>query len=252
MGLFKKKEIIDEETQKKTILENNRKRLVNEKTSFDVKESYKELRTNITFSLTKKGCKKIMVTGSVASEGKSTTCVNTAITFGEVGSRILLIDCDLRKPNVGKLFNIPKGKGLSNVLVGEVEVEDVIHQSEYPNLDVIFAGNIPPNPTELLSSDTMKSVIDELCKKYDYIFFDTPPVSIVTDAVLLSKMVDGVVVVSRQNYTERKLLAQSIEKLNFVGAKIIGIVLNHVEVSKKSYGKYGGKYASYTAYGQNR
>jgi capsular exopolysaccharide synthesis family protein len=249
MGLFKKKEVIDEETQKKTVLENNRKRLVNEKTSFDVKESYKELRTNITFSLTKKGCKKIMVTGSVASEGKSTTCVNTAITFGEVGSRILLIDCDLRKPNVGKLFNIPKGKGLSNVLVGEIEVEEVIHQSEYPNLDVIFAGNIPPNPTELLSSDNMKSVVDELCKKYDYIFFDTPPVSIVTDAVLLSKMADGVVVVSRQNYTERKLLAQSIEKLNFVGAKIIGIVLNHVETSKKSYGKYGGKYASYTAYG---
>jgi capsular exopolysaccharide synthesis family protein len=249
MGLFKKKEIIDEEQQKKIILENNRKRLVNKKTAFDVKESYKELRTNIMFSLSKKGCKKIMVTGSVESEGKSTTCANVAITFAEMGSRILLIDCDLRKPNLNNLFDKLKMRGLSNVLVNEAELSEVIFHSDYTNLDVIFAGNIPPNPTELLSSDTMKYVVDELGKKYDYIFFDTPPVSIVTDAVLLSKLMDGVVMVSRENYTERKMLNQSIGKLNFVGAKIIGIVLNDVDSSKTGYGKYGGRYSAYGGYG---
>jgi capsular exopolysaccharide synthesis family protein len=248
MGLFKKKETVDEEQQKKILLENNRKRLVKSDTAFDVKESYKELRTNIMFSLSKKGCKKIMVTGSVASEGKSTTCTNVAITFAEVGSKILLVDCDLRKPNLGNLFNKKKEKGLSNVLVNETELNDVIFHSDYTNLDVIFAGNIPPNPTELLSSDTMSYVVDELSKRYDYIFFDTPPVSIVTDAVLISKLMDGVVMVSRQNYTERKMLSQSIDKLCFVGAKIIGIVLNDVDSSKVGYGKYGGKYSSYGGY----
>jgi capsular exopolysaccharide synthesis family protein len=242
MGIFgfKKKEAVDEELQTKALLESNRKKILNDSSRFDVRESYKELRTNITFSLSKKGCKKILITSSVAHEGKSTTSANTAICFAETGARVLLIDCDLRKPNLGNLFGEPKSSGLSNVLVNEVEVSDVIYHSKYTNLDLVFAGNIPPNPTELLSSDSMGDIIKELEKKYDYIFFDTPPVNIVTDAVLVSKFTDGVVVVSRQNYTEKKLLGQSINRLRFVNAKIIGVVLNDVELSKASYGKYGG------------
>lgn len=249
MNLFKKK-TIDTTLETKKSTEENRLRLLSKDTRFDVKESYKELRTNVMFSLTKQGCKIIAVTSSIASEGKSTTCFNTAITFAETGAKVLVIDCDMRRPNVAKLLNIKNDKGLSNILVGESTVEQVLVHSVYDGLDVITAGNIPPNPTELLTSDNVEITLEKLKEKYDYIFLDTPPVTIVTDAILLSKNVDGFIVVVRQTRAEKKMLTDAVGKLRFVNAKIIGFVFNGVVVSKSGYGYYkkNYKYSKYSTY----
>lgn len=240
MGIFKlkKKESADAHQLKKQKIEADRKRIYNDNFRFDVKESYKDLRTNIIFSLSKKGCKKILLTSSIASEGKSTTCLNTAIAFAEMGAKILVIDCDMRKPNVANIMNQNNDIGLSNILVNEVDADKAIKHTDFKTLDLITAGNIPPNPTELLSSENMQALVDALSTRYDYILFDTPPVNLVSDAVIISKIVDGVVVVSKQNFTEKKFITDTINKLRFADAKIIGIVFNGVESAKTGYGNY--------------
>ncbi len=241
--MFGKKKI-DSSEQKKIMLEANRKKLINDNTQFDVREAYKELRTNIMFSLPGEGCKKVLLTSSVASEGKSTTNFNLSITVAETGAKVLLLDCDLRRPNIARLMGEKGDRGLSNVLINDCTLKSAILKTKYNNMDVIFAGKIPPNPAELLSSDRMKEVINQLANEYDYIFFDTPPINLVTDAALISSLADGVVLVSRQYVTERKLLLQAVEKLRFVNAKIIGIVLNDVVTTKSNYGGYR-KYGYY-------
>ena len=212
--------------------------------TFDVRESFNELRTNIVFSMSSKGTKKVLITSSIASEGKSTTCLNMAITFAEAGTKTLLIDCDLRVPNIDKLLNDDSKKGLSNILVNDCTIEEALHPTQYKNLDVILSGSIPPNPTELLASDAMQALMDELSDKYDYILLDAPPVNVVTDAVIISRLATGVVVVCRQYVTDKKMLGATVEKLQFANAKILGIVLNDVAVAKKGYGKYS-KYGRY-------
>ena len=218
----------------------NRQRLINANSTFDVVESYKEIRTNIVFSMAKKGCKVIAISSSVAGEGKSTTCFNTAITFAETKSKILVMDCDLRRPNINKLLDIDNSKGLSNVLVGEESVESVIKKTEYPCVDVITRGVIPPNPAELISSEAMEGVVDKLRDKYDYILVDTPPVYLVTDTMLITKYVDGVIMVVRQNFVERKILQDCVNKLKFADAKLIGFIFNDVDMSKQRYNYKAG------------
>lgn len=250
--MFGKKKI-DEKEQRRQLAETNRKRLINAQTGFDVREAYKELRTNIMFSLPGDGCKKILSTSSVASEGKSTTNFNLAITVAETGAKVILIDCDMRRPNIARLLNEKGDRGLSNVLINDCSLRTAIFKTKYENLDVIFSGKIPPNPAELLSSDKMVETVDKLAEEYDYIFFDTPPINLVTDAALISKLTDGVVIVTRQYYTDRKLLLQAVEKLKFVNAKIIGLVLNDVVYSKAGYGGYGKyKYGGYYKRGYKR
>jgi capsular exopolysaccharide synthesis family protein len=250
--MFDKKKLNDEE-QNKLVLESNHKKLINDKTQFIVKEAYKELRTNIMFSLPDNGCRKVLITSSVAAEGKSTTNVNLAITVAETGAKVVLVDCDLRRPNIARLMGEKGNKGLSNVLINDCTLSSAIFKTPYPNLDAIYSGKVPPNPAELLSSDNMKSVVDKLSEDYDYIFFDTPPINLVTDAALISSLADGVIITSRQYVTEKKLLSQAVEKLKFVNAKIIGIVLNDVSMTKssyKGYKRYGYGYG-YGYYGQS-
>lgn len=247
--LFGKKKVDIKQTER-DISKINRKRVLNDSSSFDVRESFNELRTNVLFSLTNKGAKKVLITSSLASEGKSTTALNMAISFAETGVKTLIVDCDLRRPNQGKLLDDKEKKGLSNILVNDCKISDALHETRYKNLDVVLTGSTPPNPTELLSSDGMKAFIDEMSEKYDYIILDTPPINMVTDAAILSSLVNGVIVVCRQYVTEKKILASAIEKLQFVDAKIIGIVLNDVSSSKASYGKYArSKYSKYGYYG---
>lgn len=212
----------------------NSKKLINKDTRFDVKEAYNELRTNLMFSIPSADSKVISVTSSITSEGKSTTCLNTAISFAEIYGRTIIVDCDLRRPNVNRLLNIERKKGLSNLLVNDSNLEDAIIKTNYKNLDAIIAGNIPPNPTELLSSDAMVKLIDDLKNRYDYIFLDTPPINIVIDSSILAKLVDGVVVVVRQQIAEKKMLQEAVKKLNFANAKILGFVLNGVPIEGKA------------------
>ena len=233
---------INRNKQKIEVSDTTTKILIDDNSRFDIKEAYNELRTNITFLIPKKECKTICITSAVASEGKSTTSVNNAITFAKSGKKVLLIDCDLRKPNVYRILNIKNDKGLSEVLVSEADIKNVIHKNVYENLDVITSGVIPPNPVELLSSEKMAQLVAELSQNYDYIFVDAPPIAIVTDAALISKYVDGVIIVVRQNVAERKMVIDAVKKLEFVGAKILGFVLNDVVSSKSGYGLYKYKY----------
>ena len=248
IGFGKKKNV----AQKKDI--DDADFLLTKDTSFDVKESYNELRTNVMFSLAGEGCKKISFTSSVASEGKSTTCFNLAITFAELDSKVLVIDCDLRKPKLNKFVKLKETEGLSNYLIGKAKLDKIVHNSGRENLDVLLAGNVPPNPSELLSSPKMQEMVDELSKKYDYIFFDAPPITVVTDAAIISSLIDGFVVVVRHQIADKTLVKLALSKLDFVNAKIIGLVLNDVHSEKNKYGyyKYGYYRRGYYKYGYYR
>ena len=224
-------------------------KVLSKETGFKVREAYKSLRTNVIFSLPQEGCKKICVTSSIASEGKSTNCLNLAITFAETGAKVLIIDCDLRRPNISKLLGKKSFPGLSNVLVGLNKLDEVIEDSGYKNLDVICSGNIPPNPAELLGSDRMENVIEELSQKYDYIFFDTAPVNMVTDTTILAKWMSGIILVVLYNSTDKDTIEESIKQLEFVGAKILGFVLNGVVYGNNGTYNYKRKMYKYRDYG---
>ncbi len=226
-----------------------RAKVLNDKSSFHVKEAYKALRTNIVFTIPHDGAKRIIVTSALAGEGKSTNCLNMAISFAQTGAKVLIVDCDLRKPNVANLLNIPFAPGLSNVLANLNTIDSTIVHSDYANLDVIPSGDIPPNPSELLGSVAMSDVLDKLSGIYEYIFLDTAPINIVTDAAVMSKMVDGVLLVVRQGRTDRETVAEAIEKLSFVDANVLGFVLNGrlsdikmgYRYGKNGYYRYGKK-----------
>lgn len=224
------------------------KAVIGENTAFVANESYKALRTNVIFTVPNNDeCNTVLFTSSVPGEGKTTTCVNTAVSFAQTGAKVLIIEADLRRPKVGECFGRNIQTGLSGVLAGIEKTKDVIcHIDEY-NVDMIAAGQIPPNPTELFASDKMKSVIDELKADYDYIFIDTPPVNTVTDAVLLTKYVHGVIMVVRSRYTMKQALSKAVRTLKFSNAKILGFVVNDAYVSRnytryKGYKKYGDYY----------
>ena len=218
-----------------------------EAVGFQIKESYKKARTNIAYSIVKKGCKMVSITSSSKSEGKTITAVNIAIALAQqVDTRVLIIDCDLRRPRIQSVLEIPVDKGITNYLNFECEVSDIVYTSKLDNLDAICCGTIPPNPSELLSSDNMKELIKELSKQYDYIIFDTPPIGVVIDALPIIKQTDGVV---RDNVTDIRDYKKTIDILKRSEANIIGVIFNDVEpVGKRKYGG-GYKYGYYGEYG---
>lgn len=231
--------------------------ILTRESSFHIKEAYKATRTNIMFSLAGKGCKRIVVTSSFPGEGKSTTCINLAITFAQTGSRVLLVDADMRKPTVHRKLDMMNGNGLAHLLSNFCTLEEAITPTSYENLDVITSGHIPPNPAELLASETMGELLETLEQNYDYIFIDTPPLNVVTDATVLSQRVSGTVVVVREGTTHYKDVQDAISKLEFAQAKVLGFILHGVKERKGGkYGKYGkySRYAykndAYTQYGQ--
>jgi len=242
-------------------------RIINETTEFDIIESYKAARTNIMFSLnSEKGCKKVVITSATSGEGKSTFCINIAKTFAQTGARVLIIDADLRAPRVHKYLKLDNEKGLSNVLAGFDGLDVCISRTPDENLDCITSGAIPPNPVELLSSDEMTATLEKLSESYDYIFLDTPPVNIVTEALLLSKMATGVVLVARQKYTMYKVLERAVNALKFAEAKILGVILNDADdkyiyggyrseggyrYRSRKRGRYGSRYGYYGSYRQS-
>ncbi len=234
------------------------KRIINSQTSFEIIEAYKATRTNVMFSLNnEKGCKKVVITSPTSGEGKTTTCINLACTFAETGAKVLIIDSDLRAPRLHKYLKLANEKGLSNVLAGFNEVDECLVKTERENFDCLTSGPIPPNPVELVSADSMKELIEILSQRYDYIFIDTPPLNIVTEALILSKYATGVIVVTRQKYTMYKMVERAINSLKFANAKIIGFVMNDVEDNKYVYGgyrvnggyRYGNKRSRYVRYG---
>ncbi|MBO5136137.1 MAG: CpsD/CapB family tyrosine-protein kinase [Clostridia bacterium] len=226
-----------------------RAKILNEKTSFNVKEAYKALRTNIIFSLPREEKnKRVMISSSLASEGKSTTCVNIAITFAQMGAKVCLIDCDLRRPNIGRLLSLDSAPGISNFLIDAVTKEDIIHKNVRENLDVICSGDVPPNPAELIGSETMDKLLKELDEEYEYIFIDSPPICVVTDPSILASKASGVVLVALQNSTEKDVIKLAVEQVEFVGAKLLGFVLNGVEYTATGRYKYRYGYRYYNGF----
>jgi len=207
--------------------------------NFAAKEAYKRLRTNLLFSFAdSEDCRVIGVTSSMRGEGKSTTSVNTAYTLAEAGKRVLLIDADMRLPNVYKLLNLELSPGLSNLLVGVNSEENPINTSHlHRNLCVVTAGDIPPNPTELLSSKRMASAVKVLSEKFDYIIIDLPPVDEVADALIVSRITHGMILVVRENYADKRAVDHTITQLNYHQANILGVVMNCAEVEHKYYKK---------------
>lgn len=175
--------------------------LMNKNTPFQYQEAYKSLRTNLNFMAMGKACKKLIFTSAIPGEGKSSVALNLAVSLAETGSRVLVIDCDLRKPVIHRYLKIDNSayKGITSALADGSLAESIINMKGL-GLHVMVADAIPPNPVELLGSPRMKNLIDELDKHYEYIIFDTPPVSVVTDAAVLSQYADGVILVVRQNY----------------------------------------------------
>lgn len=212
--------------------------------SFSGKEAYKLLRTNLLFSLPQEGtgARRIGITSSVSGEGKSMTAINLAYTLAEVGMKILLIECDMRKPTIGKRLGIPSSPGLSNILVRLPLATDTLHRDVLlKGMDVILAGDIPPNPAELLGSGVMQIVLNKMGEHYDYIILDLPPVTSVSDALVVCKWIDGVILVTRQEYTTKAVLANTVRQLKYVNAHILGFVFNDASTS-------GGKYKQYRDY----
>lgn len=208
-----------------------------------ISEAYRVVRTNIQFSSFDTPLKTIVITSSIPGEGKTTTVVNLAITFAQLGSKVLLIDADLRKPRIHKVFDIKNHSGLTNILASRDDYKNYIKKSVIENLDIITCGVIPPNPSELLTSNAMRSFIEKAKEDYDIVFLDSPPIGTVTDAAIISTFVDGTILVAASGVVDSVTLMNAKEQLDKVNANIIGIVLN--KIGKNSHGNYYYQYYYY-------
>lgn len=218
--------------------------------AFQIRESYKTARTNIAYSVIKKGCKKISFTSTNKSEGKTVTSVNVAIALAQqVNTKVVIIDCDLRRPQVHNALSVEATPGITNYLNGECTKSDIVKPTNVSNLFAVTYGAIPPNPSELLASDLMSDFVAELEAEFDYIIFDTPPIGVVIDAMPILKASDGVVLVVKHNQTTYPALKKVVGVLERNEAKILGIIVNSVEaVRRRKYGRgygYGYGYGYY-------
>src|SRR5574344_927247 len=206
-------------------------------------EAIRTLRTNILFSDIDQKLKKIVITSSLPDEGKSTIAIELSRSLAQNGSKVILLSCDLRNPSIGQYIENDVNFGITNVLMRRMELDSAIIVDETePNLSILMSGPIPPNPSELISSNAMKNLIKELEEKYDYVIIDTPPVGIITDAAILSTISDGVLLVVKSESTKKDIIKNAIENINRVNGKILGTVLTHV---KTKGGHYGGYYRYY-------
>lgn len=206
-------------------------------------EAYNLLRTNIMFSLPgKKNCGKLMgVSSPNPQDGKSFTSINLSYSLAKDGQRVLLIDGDMRRPSIARVLSMPCAPGLSNLLIGG-ERESIVHTGVLnENLDVVFAGDIPPNPSELIGSEKMKELLDEFAADYDFVIVDLPPVNAVADPLIISKLLDGIVLVIRHNYTKKKNIREAVRQLKFAEVNILGFVYNGFSRGSGYY-KKGGRY----------
>ncbi len=220
---------------------------LSENTPFQVTEAYKTLRTNLLFALAAGKSKAVVISSAMPSEGKSATCANLAIAMSQTGTRVLLIDADLRRPTQYQIFQTDNSKGLTTILAGFNEVRDVIKKKIGENLDLLTSGPAPPNPSELLGSRRMKDLLFMLEDHYDYFFIDTPPINVVTDALVFAGSTAGLLLIARQNQTTYDNLTRAVSSIEFSGVNILGLVINGVNEKVGGYGNY--KYNKY-AYGK--
>lgn len=214
---------------------------------FNYREAYKSLRTNVKYIAATEEAKSFVITSALQMESKSNISVNLAITLAEEGKRVILLDCDFRKPTIQRYLKINmQGRGITNVLMGDCPVGDALHHVDELNIDVLPVGTVPPNPTELLASNRMQVVLQALRNVYDYVIIDTPPVSVVTDAAIIGGMADGVFLVVRSNFAPVEMVQLAKKKLDDVHVKIFGVILSRFDAKKT--GRHNGYYYSYSDY----
>ncbi|MBQ5810138.1 MAG: CpsD/CapB family tyrosine-protein kinase [Clostridia bacterium] len=213
---------------------------------FAVVEAYKTIRTNLMFMLPQKGNKCIVFSSAMPSEGKSTSSVNVAIAFSQLGHKTLVIDCDLRKPSLHKKLRVSNTKGLSSVLVGFSDVSETVTNIN-PCLDVLTAGPTPPNPSELLGSDNLGSLLEILKQYYEYIIIDSPPINVVTDTLVIAPRTDGMVMVVKDHTTTHDQLKRAFSAIELAGIHLLGAIMNGSESNYKK--KYYNNKKGYKSYG---
>lgn len=238
--------------------------LIGSNTSFVATEAYKRLRTKLQFSFADDGTSRVIgLSSALSGEGKSLTSVNLAYTLAQLNKRVIILDCDMRRPTLADKMSLNKKPGLSEYLTGQHEFKDVVQrygrEDEEVAFHVISAGENPPNPVEMLSSLRMERLLDNLREAYDYILLDLPPVSEVTDAMAIAPKADGMLLVVRQDYCDRIVLNETVQQFAFINAKVLGVVFN---CTSENRGKYYGKsyykryyrrryYKRYKGYGYN-
>lgn len=223
--------------------------LVGDGISFAASEAYKLLRTKLQFCFAdEKDCHIIGISSAMAGEGKSLTSVNLAYSLAQLDQRVLLVDCDMRRPSISAKLTIKKNPGLSNYLTRHVDKDQVLQEysTEECSFNVISAGRTPPNPLELLSSPRMDNILNHFRSSFDYIILDLPPVGEVSDALVLGKQVDGFLLVVRQNYCNSNALSAAVDQFHFVESRVLGIVLNCSNETSGRYKKYYRGYYGYT------
>lgn len=219
-------------------LRKERKLIAHTEPKSPVAEAYRTLRTNIHFLGLEDSLKTILVTSPGPGEGKSTTTANLAVILAQAGKQVLLLDCDLRKPVVHKIFELSNQVGMTNVLVDRLPLEKGVQETEIQGLRVVTSGPVPPNPSELLDSPRMGELLEEVHTLADIVLIDSPPVLVVTDAAILGAMVSGVILVVNQGTARIDATKQAKKTLENTSAKILGVVLNGVEVPTGDYHYY--------------
>ena len=249
MGLFNNKR------RYKTFMSanNENKKTLHKNLEFTATEQYKLIRANLDFTLPdEEKCPVIGVTSSMRGEGKSTTAVNLSYVFAEKGSKVLLIDADLRIPSIAKKLDIESSPGLADLLRGKGAQLSEFKSHLLSNWFVLPSGDIPPNPSELLGSIRMENILKQLREVFDYIIIDLPPVNIVSDAISISGLISGMIVVIREEYTEKKELERCFRQLKLSNVNILGCIMNESKTGSGSYSRYKKyKYYKYYRYYQS-
>ncbi len=216
--------------------------------NFRMAEAYKLIRTNLLFTLANTDNRAVAFTSAEPSAGKSTTCCNLGIVMAQTGARVVVVDADMRKPTQHRNFRVSKTEGLSKILGGLSSLDECVQKNVVPNLDLIPSGAIPPNPSELLGSARMAELLEELRRRYDYVFLDTPPLAVVADALVIAPHIAGLVLIARQRQTTYDELSECVEAIRQIHANMLGVIVSDVQSTGAGYSRYekGRYYRSYS------
>ena len=231
--------ILNKKHRSSSFMGETRQRTLHKNLEFTATEQYKLLRTNLEFTVPEgTKCPVIGITSSMRGEGKSTTAVNLSYVLAEKGSKVLLIDGDLRIPSIAKKMDVPASPGLTDVLMGKSTDMEAYKSSMLDTWYIMPSGDIPPNPSELLGSKRMESALQAMREEFDYIVVDLPPVNIVSDALSISEFITGIIVVIREEYTEKKELEHCFRLLKLSNVNVLGCVMNEAKSGSSYYSKY--------------